>query len=390
MLINNDNSSRFDDTKQLLAQHLPTLDGIRGLAILMVVVHNVASREVGLIDNLVVKIIHALSETGWIGVQLFFVLSGFLITGILLDGKNSPHHLRNFYIRRGLRIFPLYYAFLIFFFIILPLFNSSPEWSSNTQSHQVWYWLYLINWVQPFHRDIEFGHIWSLAIEEQFYLLWPLLVYHVRSKTLVYVCIFLVISAAIFRSMLLHFLPETGVNAAYTFTIARYDALAIGALVAIICRNEAWYYFFNKRSLSLIIFLLVTILITTAINHSFSPAKGIGAEFHQTFIALLFGLFIFISIPPNKEKSSLLYRALSNNILVKYGKYSYAIYLFHIPVKYFWFSRFSLPAENYHGLTKLWPIAYNVTAILLISTVLAIISWYILERPCLKLKRHFS
>lgn len=379
----------YAQTRASLSTHLPALDGIRGLAVLIVVFHNVADKGVGEVENALLKLILMVADSGWIGVELFFVLSGFLITGILLDGKNSQHQLRNFYIRRGLRILPLYYIFLIIIFIILPLIGMVPSWLDHTREHEVWYWLYLINWVQPFYNDIEMGHFWSLAIEEQFYLLWPILVIHVSTKRLVSVCMGLIISAIMVRFSFVTYLPEIGEKIAYTFTIARYDALAVGALVAIIFRNNEWFEQSRKYILKITIVLLITIACLTWVNRAFAPASGYVGFINQTLIALLCGIVIFSSVIAHTTQPSYQNSLLSSMLLRSFGKYSYAIYIIHVPIKFIWFPQFALDPMAFNGLSKLLPMAFNFSCVLLISSALAYLSWRIIEQPCLRYKRHF-
>jgi peptidoglycan/LPS O-acetylase OafA/YrhL len=383
-------SSRFSEISKLLSQRMTTLDGIRGIAILMVVLHNIAPHGVEHASNFVVKIFLLACDSGWVGVQLFFVLSGFLITGILLDGKGNANQLRNFYIRRSLRIFPLYYVFLVVIFIILPLLRIEPIWLERTKNYEMWYWLYLINWVQPFTDKLEMGHIWSLAIEEQFYLLWPMLAIFLHKKTLAYVCLSLVVTAIIFRFLFVTYLPDVGTTVAYTFTVARYDALAIGALVALTCRNKVWFEYVKERSYAVTVSILAMIAALLLIYHEFAPVNGVLGPLNQTLIAILFGLLILLSVEINCEKTSIYYRILSSKLLTQFGKYSYAIYIFHLPVKFIWFSNYSLDPVEYEGALKLFAMIYNFSGVLLISTAMAFISWNILERHCLGYKRMFA
>src|SRR5688572_7114217 len=148
--------------------HIPALDGLRGIAVLIVLGFHIFPNHV---------------KFGWAGVDLFFVLSGFLITGILLESKGTPNYYRNYLAKRTLRIFPLYYFFLIVFFIVFPLVGYSDsiynyDYLSSTQS---WYWLYIQNWrifFDPHYPGEDIiSHFWSLAIEEQFYIFWPLVIY---------------------------------------------------------------------------------------------------------------------------------------------------------------------------------------------------------------------
>src|SRR4051812_8053988 len=183
-----------------LRPHFPGLDGLRGLAILMVMIlHFGGTTEQGMSGlNLWFS---RITGAGWCGVDLFFVLSGFLITGILYDAKGTPGGLRNFYARRVLRIFPLYYATLIVLFVILPLLAPGPNPGLDKVAlHQGWLWLYLSNFAAVFIGDhtfaaglVQAGHFWSLAIEEQFYLVWPLIVLTLRRETLINICVAVIV-----------------------------------------------------------------------------------------------------------------------------------------------------------------------------------------------------
>ena len=156
-------------------KRLPQLDGIRGIAILLVLVHNTnpsASLHIA-----------AISTYGWMGVDLFFALSGFLITGILLDTKQSDGYFRNFYARRCLRIWPLYYSLLIFMFVIVPHARPAEAHAIFERSAPWWaYPFFLQNFLVAIPQQAAgaLGVTWSLAIEEQFYLVWPLFVRRLR------------------------------------------------------------------------------------------------------------------------------------------------------------------------------------------------------------------
>ncbi|HEX6407837.1 MAG TPA: acyltransferase, partial [Gemmatimonadales bacterium] len=129
--------------------HLPALDGLRGVAILLVMGYHILETFPG--GPEVPDLVTRLASVGWIGVDLFFVLSGFLITGILYDTKGSPGFFRNFYIRRVLRIFPLYYGFLALFCLILPALG--PNDAAIVELHRAcpWYWSYLANFYMAQH-----------------------------------------------------------------------------------------------------------------------------------------------------------------------------------------------------------------------------------------------
>src|SRR3984885_7746101 len=152
------------------SRQIPALDGIRGLAIIWVVLHNATGIPLTLPASRWLHLFPLLASRGWIGVQLFFALSGFLITAGLLDSQRTAHYFRNFYAKRALRILPLYYAVLFALLVVLPhLITPRSHYSHEDQAAL---WLFVLNWtnLQPY----GFGHFWSLAVEEQFYLFWPL------------------------------------------------------------------------------------------------------------------------------------------------------------------------------------------------------------------------
>jgi peptidoglycan/LPS O-acetylase OafA/YrhL len=159
------------------SQRITNLDGIRGIAVLWVMLHHFQLYGEGFPPTTFLdRQVERLTISGWIGVDLFFVLSGFLITGILLDSKSNTGYFRKFYMRRFLRIFPLYYGFLFAFMFVLPLIDPEGAEFQLQFKEQIWYWTYLINWKLAtiyVSEYIGISHFWSLAIEEQFYLVWP-------------------------------------------------------------------------------------------------------------------------------------------------------------------------------------------------------------------------
>ena len=214
--------------------HWPALDGLRGTAILAVLVCHYASLlprtpAVGLL------------EIGWAGVDLFFVLSGFLITGILLDARGTPNYFRNFYARRALRIFPLYYGFLVVTLLVSLVVRLAPGASHEGIRHlwaaQPSLWTYTVNyWIptqtgwNPWSEMVI--PLWSLSVEEQFYLVWPLVVCRLSERGLVRLCVGIVAGALLLRLSL----TAAGVDWSWLYfvTPARADSLAAGALLALL------------------------------------------------------------------------------------------------------------------------------------------------------------
>ncbi len=187
-----------------LRGHLPVLDGIRGLAILMVLLLHFVGNMIP--TNSIERVIVGVTNYGSYGVDLFFILSGFLITGILFDARNKPHYFRNFYMRRVLRIFPLYYGVLALVFIVAPLI---PIFQGKTLDYlvdrQAWAWLYGVNVYIAIQGDWSFSyleHLWSLCVEEHFYFVWPVVVFLLVARwprTLIAVCLAIALGAMLAR-----------------------------------------------------------------------------------------------------------------------------------------------------------------------------------------------
>jgi peptidoglycan/LPS O-acetylase OafA/YrhL len=216
----------------------PRLDGLRGLAILLVMLYH--TTHYGLARTALDEALTIVPSVGWSGVDLFFVLSGFLITGILLGTRDGTTYYRAFYARRVLRIFPLYYATLAFFLLVvpqLPFFAAVDHfWNPGASREQFWYWLFLSN-VQAAltgawqHQTLDIS--WSLAIEEHFYLLWLLVVRYASERRLLICAGTIVARCCCARRWCAGASPL----AAYTLTPCRLDTLATGAAIAILARR---------------------------------------------------------------------------------------------------------------------------------------------------------
>jgi len=209
--------------KATSSRHIPALDGLRGIAILLVLVWHIAPPLQSFFP-------------GWSGVDLFFVISGYLITGRLLATKGRPHYLSGFFRNRALRILPLYYAVVIGFLFAVHLFvqqKNLPEFSFYTQ-HWKSYLLFLQNWPLVFSGlppNPSLVHLWSLAIEEQFYLVWPLAILLIpssRASFRIFTGLVIVIITA--RTICYLSYPSSH-QANYFNTFFRIDSLIIGALL---------------------------------------------------------------------------------------------------------------------------------------------------------------
>ena len=182
--------------------HIPALDGLRGIAIILVMLFHLTYFLPGVpLDVAFLR----LTNYGWTGVDLFFVLSGFLITGILLEAKGTPNYFKNFYARRALRIFPLYYGFVAFLIFVYPLAAAQFRAERDILVENRWWVLgYAVNWIVAWTGDfgrtpLGTGGFWSLAIEEQYYLMWPAVVLLLSRRVLFRVCIGIALFSVVVR-----------------------------------------------------------------------------------------------------------------------------------------------------------------------------------------------
>jgi peptidoglycan/LPS O-acetylase OafA/YrhL len=384
-----------------LPSHIPALDGIRGIAVLLVLLCHATQRPFGdqaneIFTSSIDKLILSVARFSWSGVDLFFVLSGFLITGILFDAKGKDHFFRNFYARRTVRIFPLYYTCLVLYLVLVPLLPAAvTRGFGDITTSRIWYPLYLSNYSQSIAEQA--GHVvdhvihvsWSLSIEEQFYLCWPLVVFLFTRKTLLKICV-----GMFFGSMLL----RTGLLAydkwlwAMGFTPCRVDGLAVGAAIALIARGPM-----GLRSLvkpALWIGPISTVLLAGMIiaMQKMGYRRGMGQSpgyvvCGTSLLAMMYGSLLVLAAAAAKGTRANWFFA--HPVLRCYGKYSYAVYLLHLPIVIwtanylFMPSRFTFHNTMLPGLLAFYAITFTA------SLVAAVISWNVLEKHCLKLKDFF-
>ncbi|WP_018343026.1 acyltransferase family protein [Cytophaga aurantiaca] len=365
--------------------HIVELDGIRGLAVLLVIIFHFLNQPI-LSNNSFDHFFKELFAIGWVGVDLFFVLSGFLITRILLNTKSGSNYFISFYYKRTLRIFPLYYLYLILiFFIIYPiLFNRVSEFEQSkmllTEQSQAWFWLYLSNIKQVMDGTFfggGLGHLWSLSIEEQFYILWPCIVYFSSIRSLKMISWTLIAAALLLRIYL--GLSEVDPEVIYVFTLTRMDALIMGALVAVfISEHEEINYHIVKK------ILLGLALSTISLIYVFGPSSGkhlLVYTIGYTLTAMTFSMLILLTQSSN---TFILRPIFRSSFLVFFGKYSYAIYIFHPLVRQFMLKIVGEPKVIF-GLQTFWSIGFIILNIS-ITVVVALISWNLFEKWFLKFK----
>jgi peptidoglycan/LPS O-acetylase OafA/YrhL len=354
-------------------EHFTALDGFRGMAVLIVMFTHFV--EIGhVLDKQTPW--HNLLLSGFVGVDMFFVLSGFLITGILLDApKTGGRFFKTFYARRTLRIFPLYYGILLIAFLFFRKDGGDSPW---------WYLLFASNigdasqgtWLAA-TDTVVLTHLWSLAIEEQFYLIWPLLVYLLPVRKLVWTCIALLVIAPISASL---FSLNDNSLGHYLFTLNRFNALAMGGLLAIAFRYRDHWTICQKTARTTLIILGPLVFIGLMF-----PGPGIGSA-PSLSAPYLWGALLVVAMNPG----GILNRFFSAPWLIFLGRISFGLYIYHS-----FFANLLrdhiyqnlLPITGGDRALALWlyvPIAYAL------SIAISLASWKWFEKPILSLNRHFK
>lgn len=299
-------------------KYLNYLDGIRGIAALMVMIFHFVPNNIPITNSSLIFKIQKIAIFGQTGVDLFFVLSGFLITRILISEKGGKYFFRNFYIRRTLRIFPLYYLFLIILFFIVPLFNSTTTKLSETW----WFWIYLQNIPLTFNLPLDGpNHFWSLAVEEHFYLLWPLIVFFLNKKQLLKISLIIIIFSIIVRFIFIQ--NDIGV---FYFTFCRLDALAFGTLLA--CYESENLFdnlkIFLKYSFPICLLFLIILWVFFS---------GLGDDWLQTFKFTFIGYIYFCVIAMlliyDNQLLLKIKMVIESSFFKLLGKISYGLYVYH-------------------------------------------------------------
>lgn len=346
--------------------HYPALDGLRGVAILLVVLYH----NFDFIKQ---------SFFGWLGVDLFFVLSGFLITTILMNEVDKPFFLQNFYMRRMLRIFPLYYLCLVIFLIAFPLLGWYNQELNYFIQHQVWLWTYLQNWLYSFQLTDDarmLTHLWSLAVEEQFYLVWPFLILLIRKPgRLFLVMLLLLLSVMVIRSVIwFQQIEDLNYTTLYTFT--RIDGICIGSMVALLMRFRPGLI--DKNIGLVALFLAALNFLFFFLNQADKNGYPFFAFVGYTTFCAMFGLLVHEVV---NNSQSIFSKIFSIQPLRFFGKISYGFYIFHWPI-YLMSRKYLFELTNSRLLTALLATG----AALLVS----VISYYYFERYFLQLKNKYK
>jgi peptidoglycan/LPS O-acetylase OafA/YrhL len=352
----------------------PGLDGLRGLAILMVLLtHYGASLNRASLPQ---HIVRSIFDFGWTGVDLFFVLSGFLITGILLQSKEAENYFSAFYARRVLRIFPLYYfSLLVLFLLVMPnLSDGHPPafW------RKIAYFVYIQNWLAP---QQWMGQYWTLAVEEQFYLVWPLVVFCFPRERVLRIAVGASILAVILRFSMLALQVNPEVILENSFT--RMDTLLIGATCACLRHEDRWARRLCDYAKWLCFSPAVVMPVLYLVDRNLYRKAPIISGMGYTLIALSYGALL-LALVSTAGEPSMLQRLFGSSILRTLGKYSYAAYIWHILVRVL-VDHFQ--HDVLHG-SLVWFM--RIPLLIGLTLLVSMLSYALIERPFLSLKRYFE
>lgn len=362
---------------------LTVLDGVRGLAILLVLIWHFQPQTS---PGTAMAYLFVPARLTWTGVDLFFVLSGFLIAGILVEARSSREFFKTFYVRRFFRIVPLYVAVYLAFLA-----------ASRVDLNDVWRWM--VDRPAPWYAHLTFTQnlwmgvrrdfgapwmmpTWSLAIEEQFYLLLPLLVRRFEPKRLAVVLIAGFIAAPVLRTAIWYSAVDPGIPA-HVLMPCRADALFLGGLLALAVRNERLWKALSRQQRPLwaaFAILATGMLVITQGHWTIHSVPMITVGY--TLIALFYGCLLLLVLT---SRVALVRNVFSSRALVGLGVIAYGLYLFHQPV--YWMCEALVPTASTEA-TRLVDYGVRALALLLIFTV-AKASWHWFERPLLRLGHRY-
>jgi peptidoglycan/LPS O-acetylase OafA/YrhL len=374
------------------ARRLPALDGLRGFMLVLVML--VHFRGVGepLPDAWWQQAWRLIAVPGIIGLDVFFVLSGFLITRILLESKSGAGYFTTFYWRRALRILPLYYGFLVVYFIVLPRTAAWADTLSISGIQHLYYWTHTTNIGLAIYGMLDpaangypmhptTGHLWSLAVEEQFYFIWPVMVFLLDHRGLRRACVAAMILAPLVRVLLVAF-GGAQAEVAHVLTPARLDGLAIGGLFALLALEDERQL---PNALRLARPIAAASVVTLGLILFFEPATTDRPVFQSlglTATAYVAAWLVLTCILAARDSTWT--RLFGSRILAAAGQYSYGTYVLHVPLMF---------ALDTTGVLRRPGAADGLRAELVYASIMVTLafaagalSWYGYERQFLKLR----
>jgi len=349
--------------------YVAELDGLRGIAILLVMIHRMYPHAGAMPWPI---------EAGWAGVDLFFVISGFLIAGILIDTRDDPDYFRNFYARRVLRIFPLFYLLVGGMLLAFPIAGHHDF--LREAGSPLWYLLQLGNIPESLlGRDPPYwlAPVWSLAIEEQFYLTFPLLVRWSEPKRLGHKLVTIALLSLGLRIVTTALVPERE-RLQYLFTLCRLDTIAIGCLLAVFVRSEryrAW-----RARLPCVLVPVLAGAAAVGLVTQLDRTTWFGRTFGYDVVAIGFAALVLLTLERRDRKATAILRTAPLRYM---GKLCFGLYLLHRPADTLVTAL--VARAGLDGTSLAWlPVKIAV------ALALATMSWRFIEQPFLRQKRRFT
>ncbi len=365
------------------------LDGVRGISIIIVVAFHLFKRADYFTSNEALHFITRLTSIGWAGVDIFFVLSGFLITSILLKTKDEKNYFKNFYVRRALRIFPLYFVFIGFVVSLLPKLD--PDFTPEISRTLPFLLLYQQNWLMLISKvplTTYLAVTWSLAIEEQFYLIWPAVVYFTKKETLIKISLGIIAVSILARILGLLLWEDASLVSTFFYynTFTRFEQLVFGGLLASAFTYPVWVGRLKNISVPVFwaAFSAFLALCITAFPHMV-PLEGNTALVLGGYTLIAIFSTALVTILMTYPEKSMFRRIFQLKPLVFFGKYSYSIYLLHVPIILILLD--VLWRTQLRGWTMY--LAYIVLTYG-ITVVGSLLTWNLLEKHMLNLKKYFE
>jgi peptidoglycan/LPS O-acetylase OafA/YrhL len=342
-------------------KYIPSLNGLRAIAIAFVILdhlrygHNCPCTVYSFSNYLAV---------GSFGVQIFFVISGFLITGLLLKEKvqTSTINLKKFYVRRAIRIIPAFYFFLVVMIVLKSINIAHVNNPAIIAS-----FLFVSNFGN-FHSQWLVAHTWSLSVEEQFYLLWPLVLIFLPRKY------YFVLAGVIIYNLFYYYLRYYHPLFVLRFFLITAPALVTGAALSI-ALYKGWLKNIHRTLIHPIFALSLAFAAIIYLPRAFKFAPFFYTPFDYILSSLFIGIFIYHAV--NCNPKSLLFRVLNFSVINYIGVLSYSIYLWQQP--------FFASQANY----RIYPYWAEFPKNMILILIAALMSYYLIEKPFLRLKKHF-
>lgn len=354
---------------------IPWLDGLRGLAILLVVAAHFFNE-------------YHLFTGGWIGVNLFFILSGYLITGRLYEHAarhGGKHYFMNFYGRRVLRIFPIYYACLFVFFIVLPyIYDRYFLFFRELYDEQWWYWSYLSNWRMVLYglpANFTLFIFWSLAVEEQFYLVWPFLFrYTVKGRLKMIMLTIWVISVVVRGASRQPML-------AYFSTLTAAEPLLMGAMLAVL-EKEGVLVRYRRLVRIMVLPAAAGLIVIIGMDSNLTFTNANLMRWGYTCIDVLLAAILY-RLTVGEGGGEWMRRFFSMAWLRWLGKYSYGIYIYHSFILFMLVEKAQAVWTERGGSP---PVVYMLCRAggLVLLLLCSYASYHLFEKRFLRWKRYFS